>query len=538
MTSRWHAAAAMALVLLTATSASALSVPWETRTGYMTDGRFGWTYSYDIGVFEDVLTIDVDIALTGTRVGSRLRNRWEAGIETLWSTERFSIPIRFNVDWVRPRDNPDRVVRVRRGFGYWNINTWYTAGASGWGGAFQDEVAAHEYGHMISLWDEYAGGAIDPVTRLIDTGGLMHTLDGPTLDYYYEPFLSWYEQYAPAPPPPPPGPAAPNVGSTGQKGSLLIFPLIDVRDGTTTSIRIANDFNTAVDLRCHFVNQTDFRAGVVFRLTGKQSVVLDAATGVSDPLGHLQPFPTEVGPVAGNPFLGELVCFAVNAAGSQQISFNHLSGTATIATASQAGTGSYEYTAWSFKTRGLGRGTAVGNPGQLDLTGEDGAYDACPAYNIVHFSPTSAVPEGLSDQRIGVSSCAQDLRQDYTPHSTKLEVVIWNAQEVKFTGAWHCANTTASFVFSEMDVLPENASAGVLGTATAQARLRGVASTHCPGSEAAGLVAVSARVRLVDPASPEIPLHGTTANRAGISAVPGFVLWDPSDREVPEAPRR
>jgi len=71
--------------------------------------------------------------------------------------------------------------------------TWYTVGAGGWGDSYQEAVAAHEYGHMISLWDEYSGGAVNPITGLINTGGLMHTLSGPTLDYYYDPFLTWYE---------------------------------------------------------------------------------------------------------------------------------------------------------------------------------------------------------------------------------------------------------------------------------------------------------------------------------------------------------
>jgi len=61
------------------------------------------------------------------------------------------------------------------------------------GDPYQEEDAAHEYGHMISMWDEYSGGAINPITGLINTGGLMHTLSGPTLDYYYTPFLNWYE---------------------------------------------------------------------------------------------------------------------------------------------------------------------------------------------------------------------------------------------------------------------------------------------------------------------------------------------------------
>lgn len=40
---------------------------------------------------------------------------------------------------------------------------------------------------------EYAGGAIDPATGRVNTGGLMHTLNGPTLNDYYAPFLNWYD---------------------------------------------------------------------------------------------------------------------------------------------------------------------------------------------------------------------------------------------------------------------------------------------------------------------------------------------------------
>ena len=54
------------------------------------------------------------------------------------------------------------------------MRSWYTVGASGWGDTYQEKVAAHELGHMIGLWDEYAGGAVDPLTALINMGGLMH----------------------------------------------------------------------------------------------------------------------------------------------------------------------------------------------------------------------------------------------------------------------------------------------------------------------------------------------------------------------------
>ena len=191
-----HSAAPLIVLflLLTSTSAAAVTIPWETRTGHNRSGATGWTYSYDIGVFNDVLMVDVDIALAGVDPGASLRTRWECGIEGIWSTDRFSVPIVFNVDWVGLTSSHDQRVTVRSGPGFWNLRTWYITDAGDWGDSYHEEFAAHEYGHMISLWDEYEGAAVDPLTGRVNTGGLMDTLDGSTLDYYYAPFLTWYEE--------------------------------------------------------------------------------------------------------------------------------------------------------------------------------------------------------------------------------------------------------------------------------------------------------------------------------------------------------
>jgi hypothetical protein len=343
--------------------------------------------------------------------------------------------------------------------------------------------------------------------------------------------------------------AAQNVANTAQKGSLLVFPAIDVTQGATTTIRISNDSNFFVSVKCYYVNETKFRNDFLFRLTPRQAIVFDAATGAADPFGSLQEFPTAVSNAfpTGNPFRGELICFAVNGAGSAQISHNHLSGTATVA----ANGGSYEYNSWNFAARGVARGDRIGTPGQLDLTGQAGAYDACPAYNIIHFTPTGApgapvpMPAQGNNRRVSVSSCLQDLRQDFVRHFTKLQMNFWNSNEVKFTGAWECANSTESFLLSEIDVLPQNASFGVLGTQAAHVQIRGVASTQCnpPVSpvvtENTGILAVSAEVAVIaGEVVLEVPLHGTTANHAGVSPVVGFVMWDTQEDEAPEAPRR
>ncbi len=67
---------------------------------------------------------------------------------------------------------------------------WFTE--SDWGAEYQDEIAAHEAGHMLGLYDEYDDGALDPDTLLIITNSLMADL-GPTRSWHYEQILEWLE---------------------------------------------------------------------------------------------------------------------------------------------------------------------------------------------------------------------------------------------------------------------------------------------------------------------------------------------------------
>lgn len=180
------------LCLLTCASSSvdAITVEWQNISGYSSKPPYGWNFSYDIGYYDNSLMIDIDVRLTGDNPGDTLRERWEYGIESIWSTDRFEVPILFNIDWVDI--GYDYSVTVRNGTGRWNMLNWYTVGASGWGDSYQEEAAAHEYGHMFSLWDEYKGGAVNPLTGLINTGGIMHILNGPPLEENYYSFLDWY----------------------------------------------------------------------------------------------------------------------------------------------------------------------------------------------------------------------------------------------------------------------------------------------------------------------------------------------------------
>jgi hypothetical protein len=181
----------LVLFVTMSATAGAYTFPWEHITGSRTSSPYWWYYSYDIGFYNNVLMVDVDIKLTGYDPSATVKGRWENGMESVWSTNRFSVPISFNVDWVTT--NYDQLVTVTDSTGRWNMSSWYTQGAGGWGDAYQEKCAAHEFGHMLSMYDEYSGGAIDPVTHRINTSGVMCTLDGGTLDYYYDPFLGWYQ---------------------------------------------------------------------------------------------------------------------------------------------------------------------------------------------------------------------------------------------------------------------------------------------------------------------------------------------------------
>jgi hypothetical protein len=363
--------------------------------------------------------------------------------------------------------------------------------------------------------------------------------------------------------------AAQNVANTSQKGSLLIFPLItvDPEDIDDTFIEVSNDETGPVHIECSYINEAKGRVDFDFTLTAKATASWDAFFG--DGVGA-PPFPTNIaytpvtpfGPV--NPDSGELVCFATDAGGANQIAFNHLTGTATVVktddldalTPKQA----FRYDAWSFVARnkyGLPEADNViqGTPGVLQLTGGNaGTYDACPAYNIATFNPNGATdPSGLittHDNDLSVVSCNQDLRQDFVLHLTKLQFTAWNANENSFTGSYDCVDSVETVGLSGADnpslVAPTNFDFSTLRTPNARFQVSGVASTQCPKSETAGLLGVITSSLGIadgpgpgpgptppipnDPAGEDAEL-GSTTQTAG--SQPGVVMWDPANGTVP-----
>jgi hypothetical protein len=340
--------------------------------------------------------------------------------------------------------------------------------------------------------------------------------------------------------------AAKNVANTSQKGSLLIYPAIDIdpEDNSDTLIELSNDQNFPIQIECYYVNERKDRADFDFLLTGKQTASWDVLTG-NGTIAAPQ-FPSG-GLFAGNPNRGELVCFAVGFAVAHQLAFNHLTGTATVIhlddTDALQTAQAFRYNAWAFAAEGTvappADYTVQGTAGQLILSGNgDGTYDACPFYNIANFMPGEGLAPGSGstlggvytiDNDLSVVSCNQDLRQDFQLHLTKLQFTVWNANENSFTGAYACADSVEKLPLDPLDgsfTNITNFTFPVLRTANARFQVQGVASSQCPGSENAGLLGVLTSSIGLNGHTREDQELGSTTQGAGLQ--PGFVYWDPA----------
>ena len=145
-------------------------------------GNFGWT--------------DVDVYLRGADPGSALRDIWEEGIESIWSNAfdlsdgTYFYDTVFNVDWLNTSVGADHTVNVIVGNGNVNLTQWYTGRPSGYSYSRQGVIAAHEFGHMIGLFDEYRNGALNPEGLIRNNSIMGRNLSSPRIDHF-DAFLEW-----------------------------------------------------------------------------------------------------------------------------------------------------------------------------------------------------------------------------------------------------------------------------------------------------------------------------------------------------------
>ncbi len=142
----------------------------EEHSFAMAECIFGWT-----AAFEQTWThiririrLNPDAGITAATMNT-LRTTWENGIEPTWSNQwgcghagELPCALTFEVLWVTT--NPHHTVRVRPGPAGTNMTTWDTMDSGG--------VAAHEYGHMLGLIDEYVDARC-PGRSPVNTGTVM-----------------------------------------------------------------------------------------------------------------------------------------------------------------------------------------------------------------------------------------------------------------------------------------------------------------------------------------------------------------------------
>lgn len=100
---------------------------------------------------------------------NNLRTTWNNGIENTWSDQwgcglsgELTCSLTFEVQWVTT--NQHHTVRVRQGPARSNMTTWDTNDTGA--------VAAHEFGHMLGLVDEYSDTNC-PNRSPVNTGTVM-----------------------------------------------------------------------------------------------------------------------------------------------------------------------------------------------------------------------------------------------------------------------------------------------------------------------------------------------------------------------------
>jgi hypothetical protein len=355
--------------------------------------------------------------------------------------------------------------------------------------------------------------------------------------------------------------AAQNVANTSQKGSLLIFPKIDTsaigqsgfyRD---TIVRISNDYYQDVWVKCYWVNAAQEIQDFMFRLTPNQPVWFRASDGTGTGYyDHVQS-PIIVPPFfEGEGVVGELKCWAVDAQGVNQISFNHLYGKALIFDPVQAAT--FEYNPWSFTARSVPLGQPVGTSGTLVLSGATGGYDACPQMLLFDFFakgtsinlPKDGGFATFVNTDLTLVPCIQDLRQDRVPTCTKAKFDIWNENETKYTGAYQCLKCWFEGYLGDIGLTTYGGVGGEkfwyknLHSTAGRFRVEGVSSTVCNGvfptcrqqvvSPLLGLISTEIKFT----SDPFDSLAGGTPSTAGTGASV-TIQWDPQGG-TPESPAR
>lgn len=286
--------------------------------------------------------------------------------------------------------------------------------------------------------------------------------------------------------------AAPNVAGLTNRGSVLVFPLIDTIDGTSTYVKIGNDANQAVRIKCFWVKvdgtiavapdcmgsigeseykklppqqtPTDF----VLTLTRNQPIMFDASCGSND---HFDPIPVTAAPFGPNN-RGYLACWAVDA-NNAQINWNFLTGSAIILNRKE--NVALEYNAWTFGARSGSQGQKVGTPGTLLF--DSIKYDSTPLYLLYNFPADHF--DGFEDFYLFLVQGSQNFKtMTKAHHASKANMAVWNENETPYSGVGTCAWCWKEIALDDVSQGKLTTYEGLLSS-VGRLRIQGIASSGC-----------------------------------------------------------
>lgn len=132
---------------------------------------FGWTAAFEQTWSHIVIRISLspDPGISANTMNT-LMTTWQNGIQSTWDNHwgcgrngECVCPFTFEVQWVIT--NPHHTVNVHVGPSRSNMANWDTLDVG--------SVAAHEFGHMLGLVDEYSEKSVCPNRNPVDTGTVM-----------------------------------------------------------------------------------------------------------------------------------------------------------------------------------------------------------------------------------------------------------------------------------------------------------------------------------------------------------------------------
>lgn len=278
------------------------------------------------------------------------------------------------------------------------------------------------------------------------------------------------------------------VGNTSKAGSVIIFPLVDLTNGSDTVLSISNEMYSDVNVFCQYRSESDGIGGSLFTIGPRGTVWFS----LKDGSGSI-PAPFSIAEK------GEVKCWAVNEAGTHQISWNYLQGFAEI---TDILGNTWGYSSWNFAAD-QPRGNSVGDPGEIRLTGLPGGYDAMPKY--LRFN----VPGTVSEAKVTLIVGKQDLRQDHDRTFSKAKFAY-----TKF------ATSGTQCIIDQGQV---SIKSSLIGTFTVQ----GIASTVC--DEKYGVpygTTKNSPILGVLVAKRMVTYYGIMPVGVGADGS-GYILWDP-----------